>query len=354
MLVNELKEELEAQGLPTDGTRNVLYQRVQKARRINQSRGRPLWVPPIEEEEEEVNEELDALISRIRLEEGNTEYWKRRFLGEGLNAMVEGKSESPDVQDYIDVGEDDAKEAEDDDDEEVEQAEEEVEEPVQNQDVERIKEKEKEIEGKKPLQMIGVQLLKDSDLPSATSKRLRRRRPSRNRGEDDADDDWFPLDLFEAFKEMRNRRVFDVSDMYTLADAWGWTWEKELKNKPPHRWSQEWEVGLAIKVMQKVITLGGTPTIGDCAVILRAAIRAPLPSAFLTILQTTHSLGYKFGRPLYEEVISLCLDLGEPDAAVAIVADLETTGITVSDQTLDRVISAKQEIDGASNGDMDA
>ena len=55
MIVPELKEELEAQGLPTDGTRNVLYQRVQKARRINRSRGRPLWVPPIEEEEEEVN-----------------------------------------------------------------------------------------------------------------------------------------------------------------------------------------------------------------------------------------------------------------------------------------------------------
>lgn len=69
--------------------------------------------------------------------------------------------------------------------------------------------------------------------------------------QDDADDDWFPLDIFEAFKEMRNRRVFDVSDMYTLADAWGWTWERELKNKPPRRWSQEWEVELAIKVMQK-------------------------------------------------------------------------------------------------------
>jgi hypothetical protein len=55
MLVNELKEELEAQGLPIDGTRNVLYQRVQKARRINQSRGRPLWVPPVEEEEEVVD-----------------------------------------------------------------------------------------------------------------------------------------------------------------------------------------------------------------------------------------------------------------------------------------------------------
>lgn len=55
MVVSELKEELEAQGLPIDGTRNVLYQRVQKARRINRSRGRPLWVPPVEEEEEEVN-----------------------------------------------------------------------------------------------------------------------------------------------------------------------------------------------------------------------------------------------------------------------------------------------------------
>lgn len=46
----------------------------------------------------------------------------------------------------------------------------------------------------------------------------------------------------------------------------------------------------------QVIELGGKPTIGDCAMILRAAIRAPLPLAFLTILHTTHSLGYVFGR----------------------------------------------------------
>ncbi|KAI8556109.1 hypothetical protein RHMOL_Rhmol05G0226500 [Rhododendron molle] len=91
-----------------------------------------------------------------------------------------------------------------------------------------------------------------------------------------------------------------------------------------------------------VIELGGTPTIGDCAMILRAAIRAPMPSAFLKILQTTHGLGYVFGSPLYDEVITLCLDLGELDAAVAIVADLETSGITMSDQTLDKVIYARQ------------
>lgn len=39
--------------------------------------------------------------------------------------------------------------------------------------------------------------------------------------------------------------------MYTIADAWGWTWERELKNKPPQRWSQEWEVELAVKLMLK-------------------------------------------------------------------------------------------------------
>ncbi|GAV69752.1 SAP domain-containing protein/PPR_3 domain-containing protein [Cephalotus follicularis] len=346
MLVSELKEELEAQDLPTDGTRNVLYQRVQKARRINRSRGRPLWVPPVEEEEEEVDEELDELISRIKLEEGNTEFWKRRFLGEGLKgdhvepmdiANSELSDELDDDDDDDDAVEDVAEEVEDDEADETEEAEQ-----TESQDGERVKDK--EVEAKKPLQMIGVQLLKDSDQITTTSKKSRRKL-SRMAMEDDDDDDWFPEDIFEAFKELRKRKVFDVSDMYTIADAWGWTWERELKKRPPLRWSQEWEVELAIKVMLKVIELGGTPTIEDCAMILRAAIRAPMPSAFLKILQTTHSRGYRFGSPLYDEVILLCLDIGELDAAVAIVAEMETTGISVLDETLDRVISAKQMTD---------
>lgn len=73
--------------------------------------------------------------------------------------------------------------------------------------------------------------------------------------QDDRDEDWFPEDLFEAFGELRKRKVFDVSDMYTIADVWGWTWERELKNRPPRRWSQEWEVELAIKIMLKAISL---------------------------------------------------------------------------------------------------
>lgn len=345
MIVSELKEELEAQGLPTDGTRQVLYQRVQKARRINRSRGRPLWVPPVEEEEEEVDEELDELISRIKLEEGNTEFWKRRFLGEGLNDVHSTHTDTEvsdplDTLDDPDVVEDIAKEVENDEvDEDEEEEEEEVEQTETEGQEERVKEK--EVKAAKPLQMIGVQLLKDSDQTTATVRKSKRR-SARASVEDDDDDDWFPEDIYEAFKEMRERKIFDVSDMYTIADAWGWTWEREIKMRPLRKWSQEWEVELAIKIMQKVIELGGTPTIGDCAMILRAAIRAPLPSAFLKILQTTHSLGYVFGSPLYDEVISLCLDLGENDAAIAIVADMETTGISLPDQTLDKVLSVRQ------------
>lgn len=69
--------------------------------------------------------------------------------------------------------------------------------------------------------------------------------------QDDDDEDWFPEDLNEAFKVMRERRIFDVQDMFTIADAWGWTWERELKIKIPCKWSQEWEVDLAIKIMHK-------------------------------------------------------------------------------------------------------
>ena len=61
--------------------------------------------------------------------------------------------------------------------------------------------------------------------------------------------------------------------------------------------------------------------------------------------------GFHGDSPLYDEVISLCLDLGEHDAAVAIVADMETTGITVSAETLDQILAAKQASDTVSTSD---
>ncbi|MCO5587527.1 hypothetical protein L7F22_041477 [Adiantum nelumboides] len=83
MLVSELKEELEAQGLPSDGTRPVLYQRVQKSRRINRARNRPLWLPPEVEVTEQVDDRVEMFLSRLNLKnEYSTEYWRKRFLGE--------------------------------------------------------------------------------------------------------------------------------------------------------------------------------------------------------------------------------------------------------------------------------
>ncbi|CAH9080502.1 unnamed protein product [Cuscuta epithymum] len=364
MVVSELREELEAQGLPMDGKRKVLYQRVQKARRINLSRGRPLWVPPVEEQEEEVDEEIDELISRIKVQEGNTEFWRKRFLGECLNGnnsqeMEVKTSEPADVLDDDGIVSDgkDVEDGETDDDEEEEEDEEEEDEEEVEVHLE-AEQTEAQVEGgdrlkdgeskpSSPPQMIGVQLMKEFEQTATYSKKSRRFRLSAT---DDDDEDWFPLDINEALKELRKRKVFDVEDIYTIADVWGWTWEKELRNKAPKRWSQEWEVELGIRIMSNVISLGGKPTVGDCAMILRAAIRAPMPSAFLKILQTTHSLGYVFGSPLYDEIIMLCLDLGELDAAIAIVADLETGGIKVPDETLDLVISARLSNDNPLNG----
>jgi len=120
------------------------------------------------------------LISRIKLQEGNTEFWKRRFLGEGLTGDQEitidaGKSDVSEVPDDIDAIEDAAKDVEDDEvdeeEEEAEQIEEEVE-PAENQDVDRIKVK--KVESNKPLQMIGVQLFKDSDQPITRSKKFKK------------------------------------------------------------------------------------------------------------------------------------------------------------------------------------
>lgn len=115
------------------------------------------------------------MISRIKLEEGNTEFWRRRFLGEGLDGdygksvdVIESEPHD-DVLDDADVVEDVAKEVEDD---EADEEEEEVEQ-TENQVGERVKDK--EAEAAKPLQMIGVQLLKDSDQTPSTSRKSRRR-----------------------------------------------------------------------------------------------------------------------------------------------------------------------------------
>jgi len=124
----------------------------------------------------QVDEELDELISRIKLQEGNTEFWKRRFLGERPKPINEQKSEPENIMDDADVSEDASKEVEDDEADDEAEAKAEAE-PDQTETekgiVDRVKDK--EVEAKKPPQMIGIQLLKDLYQPT-TSKRSRRRK----------------------------------------------------------------------------------------------------------------------------------------------------------------------------------
>lgn len=81
------------------------------------------------------------------------------------------ESELPDELDDdvtdVEVAAKDVEDDEVDEDEEVEQPE------TESQDVDRVKER--EVEAKNPLQMIGVQLLKDSDESTTMSKRSRKK-----------------------------------------------------------------------------------------------------------------------------------------------------------------------------------
>ena len=115
------------------------------------------------------------MISRIKPEDGNTEFWKRRFLGETQNYLCEEDSneEDQDLDDELDDDEDD------DDDESTKEAEEdeiddeEAVEQTENQAGDETKDK----PAKGPnqhLQMIGVQLLKDLEKTPVSSKKSKR------------------------------------------------------------------------------------------------------------------------------------------------------------------------------------
>lgn len=116
----------------------------------------------------QIDEEIQELVSRVRLEEGNTEFWKRRFLGEGLEAELGIPTaievEASDVSDNTE--EDVNKQQVDDDEADKEEAVEPTE--IQAGDTETVKDKEV---AANPLQMIGVQLFTGSDSTPAKSKK---------------------------------------------------------------------------------------------------------------------------------------------------------------------------------------
>lgn len=63
--------------------------------------------------------------------------------------------------------------------------------------------------------------------------------------------EWLGLSLGEKITMLKERGI-DASELYTIADVWGWTWEQEIRERVPEDWSQEKEVQLAIEIMLKV------------------------------------------------------------------------------------------------------
>lgn len=116
----------------------------------------------------QIDEEIQELVSRVRLEEGNTEFWKKRFLGEGLEAELGIPTAiEAEASEVSDNPEDDAnKQPGDDDDVDKEEAVEPTE--IQAGDTEAVKDKEV---AANPLQMIGVQLFKGPETAPAKSKK---------------------------------------------------------------------------------------------------------------------------------------------------------------------------------------
>ncbi|KAG6555175.1 hypothetical protein Mapa_003214 [Marchantia paleacea] len=330
MLVSELKEELEAQGLPTDGTRPVLYQRVQKARRINRARGRPLWVPPTQDEvEEQIEEETsDIFMERLNLKNDNTEFWRKRLTGEDEHIellQISGTSSGFTVESDLDDGEED----DDEDDEEVEEENEEIEDLVDDGG------EEDELEAP---ELLALQLLKKkADL---AAEEMVHDEQEVKEGE------WLGLTFEQKVAKLRNEKYLDPAELYTIADAWGWSWEKDIRAKEPERWSQELEVQLGMQMMQRVLDLGGIPTIADCAMLVRAAMRIPWPEAIVSLIQQTHKLDITFGSKLYNEAVQLCITLGEKDAAIAIITDMEEVGISAPSELINTVLlESSSELD---------
>ncbi|XP_024378551.1 uncharacterized protein [Physcomitrium patens] len=320
MLVSELKDELEAQGLPTEGTRPVLYQRVQKARRINKARGRPLWVPPTEDElDERHDEEIDMFMERLTLKNENSEFWRKRFIG-GAGILDEEESlyqASADSDEETFADDDD----EDDDDEDELQVTDSADDLVEDGGEEDVGE---------PPEMLAMQLLKNKKEEVPVVKE-----------EDREGSEWLGLTLDEKITFMKERGM-DESAFYTIADVWGWTWEQEIRDRVPEDWSQEKEVQLAIEIMLKVQALGGIPTINDMGILVRAAMRTPWPEALVSLLQHSHKLGYAFGSKLYAEAVRLCLSLGEKDAAINIISDMEDMGVAAPPDLLTDVLEETQ------------
>jgi hypothetical protein len=115
---------------------------------------------------------VEELISRIKLHDGDTEFWRSRFMGESTTGDTKKAIETEDEDDNIKAVEDEDDDTEEEDEgkegeeDDLDTEEEEPEAEVENveddaDDIQQVSKEEDDIEGGRPPELIGSQLLKD-------------------------------------------------------------------------------------------------------------------------------------------------------------------------------------------------
>ncbi|XP_024542447.1 uncharacterized protein LOC9632763 isoform X1 [Selaginella moellendorffii] len=322
--VAEMKEELEAQGLPTDGNRRLLYQRVQKARRINLAKGAPLWMPPEEETIEEVDEEFETVLAKIDLRNPRQQYRRKCFIeGVGLENLYKENPRMVIEESDSEMEEDAEAESREVEGHVVREDEEEIIQPVDGGEVDETTEASKatDDEDEEEEEVVEVSPAVVGNEPAS----------------DNIEGAYKPLTLEEKRAELAAMK-FDFREMDEIEEIWGWTWERDLQAQPPEIWTRKREVELSIQLLDKVLELGGSPTLSDCAMLVRNAMKLPWPESVVTLIRKSHKCGHKFGSKLYEDAVMSCLSVQENDAAIAILTDMEESGVSTPNELLGRVL----------------
>lgn len=114
---------------------------------------------------------MEELISRIKLQDGNTEFWRSRFMGESTNGDTNKAIETGDEDDDIKALDDEDDDTEEEDEGKGDDDDLDTEEEEPGAEVEAVEEadesplirkgKDDDIEGGSPPEMIGSQLLRD-------------------------------------------------------------------------------------------------------------------------------------------------------------------------------------------------
>ncbi|GAQ83055.1 Pentatricopeptide repeat and SAP domain containing protein [Klebsormidium nitens] len=313
LLVAELKEELAGYKQSTVGTRSQLYERVQKARREARARGSEMWVPAGYEGEEPEDKAaaeaaLDAEVeSRIRMrEEAKVVYDHPPLPGDPpddwLSFLREHRGENsgrairPMEPYWYDRGHRYS---------------------ARQNELDTLLEEKTEEE----FEALAVEYLNKKSGTSGLAK-------------DDVQE-WWRMEWVDA------------------ASGWGFHWEDDERAayrdglfEPAESYDRIREFNMARYLMQKVVELGGTPTMEDFCFLIRHAITLEKVEDLPELLQVARERhGYVYGRFLYEDALQAAVEGCQKDTANLLMQEAQVAGVDVSVEVMERVLNMSDEVD---------